>query len=104
VGGAEIGEVEVDLLGEPGFGGASKNFGKANGHFGRDAALAVDEFGESGASHAKSGGGLSNVQTQRLDAIAQDETAGVGGFFMGMIGGPSIFYFHESIFGDSGKF
>jgi len=58
VGGAEVGEVVVGLLREPGFGAAAKNFGQADRHFGRDAALSVDQFGESGASDTESGGGL----------------------------------------------
>jgi hypothetical protein len=39
VGGAEVGEVVVGLLGEPGFGAAAENFGEADGHFKRDAAF-----------------------------------------------------------------
>ena len=50
VGGAEVSEVVVGLLGEPGFGAAAEDFGEADGHFRRDAAFSVDELGESGAS------------------------------------------------------
>jgi hypothetical protein len=58
VGGPEVGEVVVGLLGEPGFGAAAEDFGEADGHFGGDAALSVDQFGERGASDAESRGGL----------------------------------------------
>jgi hypothetical protein len=34
VGGAEVGEVVVGLLGEPGFGSTAEDFGEADGHFG----------------------------------------------------------------------
>jgi hypothetical protein len=33
-------------LGEPAFGAAAEDFGEADGHFGGDAAFAVDQFGE----------------------------------------------------------
>jgi len=56
VGVAEVCQVVVGLLGEPGFGGAAEDFGEADGHFGGDAALSVDELRESGASDAESGG------------------------------------------------
>lgn len=70
VGGGEVGEVVVGLLGEPGFGGAAENSGEADGPFGGDAAFSVDEFGESGASEAESGG-LDDGEAERLDALAQ---------------------------------
>lgn len=35
MGGAEVGEVVVGLLSEPGFGAAAENLGEADGHFGR---------------------------------------------------------------------
>ena len=62
VAGAEVGEIVVGLLGEPGFGAAAENFGEADGHFRRDAAFSVDELGESGASDTKGSGGLSDGQ------------------------------------------
>jgi len=79
VGGAEVGEVVVGLLGEPGFGAATEDFREADGHFGRDAAFAVDEFGESGASDTESRGGFGDGQAERFDALAQDEAARMWG-------------------------
>src|SRR6476646_2091097 len=75
MGGAEVGEVVVGLLSEPGFGTASEDFGEADGHFGRDAALSIDEFGESGASDTEGGGGFGDGQAERFDALAQYEAA-----------------------------
>jgi hypothetical protein len=51
-----LGQVVVGLLGEPVGGGAAEDFGEADGHFGGDAALAIDEFGEGGAGDAEGGG------------------------------------------------
>jgi len=79
VSGAEVGEVVVGLLGEPGFGGAAEDFGEADSHFGRDAAFAVDEFGESGASDTEGGGGFGDGQAERFDTLAQDEAAWMWG-------------------------
>jgi len=56
VGGAEVGQVVVGLLREPGFGAGAEDVGEADGHLGRDTAFAVDEFGVSGASDAEVGG------------------------------------------------
>lgn len=60
--GAEVGEVVVGLLGEPGLGAAAENFGEADGHFKRDAASSIDELGEGGASNTEGSGGLSDGQ------------------------------------------
>lgn len=57
-----MGQVVVGLLGEPGLGATDEDFGEADGHFGRDAALTVDQFGESGASDTEGGGGLGDRQ------------------------------------------
>jgi hypothetical protein len=73
-----MGEVVVGLLGEPGFGGATEDFGEADGHFGGDAALSVDELGESGASDTEGGGGLGDGEAERLDALAQDRAPWMG--------------------------
>ena len=62
VGGREVGQVVVGLLGEPRFGDAAEDFGEADGHFRRDAAFSVDELGESGASDTEGSGGLSDGQ------------------------------------------
>jgi hypothetical protein len=40
-GGAEVGEVIVGLLGKPGFGAATEDFGEGDGHFGRDASVGL---------------------------------------------------------------
>jgi hypothetical protein len=71
VGGAEVGEVVVGLLGEPGFGAAAESFGKAEGHFRRDAAFSVDELGESRASDTEGSGGLSDGQAQRFQSVVR---------------------------------
>ena len=92
VNGAEVGEVVVSLLSEPGFGTSAEDFRETDGHFGRDAAFAVDEFGESGVSDTE-GGGFSDGQAERFDTLAQDEAAGMWGFFIGMVCSPSVQYF-----------
>src|SRR5580704_14557762 len=63
VGGAEVGQVVVSLLGEPRFGAAAENLGQSDGHLGRNTALTVDQFGEGSASDTQSGGCLGDHQT-----------------------------------------
>lgn len=65
----------MSLLGEPGFGTPSEDFGESDGHFGGDAAFSVDEFGESGASDADGVRSLSDRQAERLDALAPHKAA-----------------------------
>jgi hypothetical protein len=93
VGGMDVGQVVMGLLGAPGFGAAAEDFGKPDGHFGGYAALSIHQFRVSGASDSKGGGSLGDGQAERLDALAQDEAHGCGGFFIGMVCSPSMQYF-----------
>src|SRR5580658_1870377 len=75
VGGAKVGQIVMSLLGEPRFGAAAEDFGETDGHLRGDAALPIDQFGESGASDTEGRRGLRDRQAERLDALAQDKAA-----------------------------
>jgi hypothetical protein len=71
-------KIKLCLLYKPALSAAAENLGQPDGHFGRDTALPVHQLGQRGAGDSESGGGLSDVQAQRLDALAEYKTSGVG--------------------------
>ena len=87
VGGAEVGEVVVGLLGEPGFGAAAENFGEADGHFGRDALTSSERVVRVTPRAA-----AARVMVKPSGSIHWRRTKppGWGGFFIGMVRSPSV--------------
>src|SRR5256714_6507332 len=72
-----VGQVVLSLLDKPAFGAAAEYLLKAHGHFRRYAPLLVHQFGKRRARHAEGRGGVRDAQSQRLDALAEYEAAGV---------------------------
>src|ERR1700691_1131731 len=71
-------EVILRLLHKPAFGTSAKNLFKTHSHLRRNAALFIHQLGKRVARYTQGGGGLGDVQTQRLDALAQNDASGVG--------------------------
>ena len=65
------------LHAEPGFGAAAERFGTPHGHFGRNAALAIDQFTERHTCDAKRPGTCGYAQPRRFKAIMLYGQAGV---------------------------
>src|SRR5580704_12541484 len=67
----------MSLLRQPALLGTTEDLSNPHCHFGRYAALAVHKFRKRVARHTEGGGGLSNSQPQRLDALLQYDHARV---------------------------
>src|ERR1035437_4868330 len=71
----------LSLLRNPALGAAAKDLGEPDGHLRRDAALAVDQFGESGACDAQGLRRSRDREAERLDALAKNNAAGMRRIF-----------------------
>lgn len=80
---AGLGEVVGGLEAEPVGGVGPAGFFEADGHFGGDAGLAVEEAGEGVAGDAEDGGGLGDGEAEGGEAGVFDGGAGVRGGFHG---------------------
>src|SRR6266550_5045685 len=75
--GANLRDIVMHLLREPALGASPEDLGKPHGHFGRNSALPIHEFRQSGAGDAQRGGRVLDRQAQRFNALAQHKTARV---------------------------
>src|ERR1035438_3886324 len=73
----DLGKIVLSLLRNPALRAAAKNLGEPDGHLRRDASLAVDQFGESGARDAQGLRGSRDGKAERLDALGKNNAAGM---------------------------
>src|SRR5882762_4944347 len=75
--GANLRDIVMRLLREPALGASPEDLGKLHGHFRRNPALPIHEFGQCGASNAQRGSRVLDGQAQRFNALPQHKTAWV---------------------------
>lgn len=78
---ADLGEIVGNLEAEPEFGAGAEGLGEADGHFGGDGGLAIDDVVQGLAGNAESRGGGGHGEAEWFEAVVADDGAGMGGAF-----------------------
>lgn len=80
---ADLGEIVGELEAEPEFGAGAEGLGEADGHFGGDGGLAVDDVVQGLAGNTESGGCGGHGEAEGFEAVVADDGAGMGWEFHG---------------------